>query len=101
MRLDVQASVSLAVLYLLNVCQCLQDLAENTLDTIGSSEFMQSPSSLFANEQVTDKSDAITAEVPNKVPNFLLIDRLADGEMERRIQFDGLTAKETSIGNQT
>lgn len=31
--------------------------------------------------------------------NFLLTDYLVDGEMERRISFNGLTAKETSLGN--
>lgn len=31
--------------------------------------------------------------------NYLLIDFLPDGEMERRISYDGLTAKETSVGN--
>ncbi|XP_063701975.1 uncharacterized protein LOC134832017 isoform X1 [Culicoides brevitarsis] len=31
--------------------------------------------------------------------NFLLTDYLMDGEMERRISFNGLTAKETSLGN--
>lgn len=29
--------------------------------------------------------------------NFLLTDYLADGEMERRINYNGITAKETSI----
>lgn len=32
-------------------------------------------------------------------PNFLLIDYLNDGEIERRISFNGITAKETSIAN--
>lgn len=31
--------------------------------------------------------------------NFLLVDYLPDGEMERRIFFNGLIAKETSVGN--
>lgn len=31
--------------------------------------------------------------------NFLLTDYLMDGEMERRISFNGITAKETSLGN--
>lgn len=31
--------------------------------------------------------------------NFLLTDYLVDGEMERRISFNGITAKETSLGN--
>lgn len=34
-----------------------------------------------------------------KFTNFLLIDYLNDGEMERRISFNGITAKETSIAN--
>lgn len=31
--------------------------------------------------------------------NFLLIDYLNDGEIERRISFNGITAKQTSIAN--
>jgi hypothetical protein len=30
--------------------------------------------------------------------NFLLIDFLSDGEMERRISYHGMTGKETSLG---
>lgn len=33
--------------------------------------------------------------------NFLLTDYLADGEMEQRINFDGITAKQTSISTST
>lgn len=32
-------------------------------------------------------------------PNFLLVDYLNDGEIERRVSFNGITAKETSIAN--
>lgn len=31
--------------------------------------------------------------------NFFLVDYLNDGEMERRISFGGMTAKETSMGD--
>lgn len=31
--------------------------------------------------------------------NFLFTDYLVDGEMERRISFNGIAAKETSLGN--
>lgn len=31
--------------------------------------------------------------------NFLLIDKLNDGEMERRISLNGISAKETSVAN--
>lgn len=31
--------------------------------------------------------------------NFLLVDYLPDGEMERRISYNGITAIQTSVGN--
>jgi hypothetical protein len=31
--------------------------------------------------------------------DFLLVDYLSDGEQERRISFQGITAKETNLGN--
>lgn len=37
--------------------------------------------------------------IDRKSANFLLIDYLNDGEMERRISFNGITAKETSVAN--
>lgn len=87
MRFDVRSTFSLAFLSLVNMCMCLQDLAEKTLNTLGT-ELLQA-----ARYQHID--NAQTAE------NFLLIDQLADGEMERRISFNGLTAKGTTVGNST
>lgn len=87
MRFDVRSTFSLAFLSLVNMCMCLQDLAEKTLNTLGT-ELLQA-----ARYQHIDTAQ--TAE------NFLLIDQLADGEMERRISFNGLTAKGTTVGNST
>lgn len=53
--------------------------------------------------QHLDASDSTEDEEPLEVdqlpPNFLLIDYLDDGEIERRVSFNGITAKETSIAN--
>lgn len=43
--------------------------------------------------------EAEPLEADEPPPNFLLIDYLNDGEMERRVSFNGITAKETSIAN--
>lgn len=90
MRFDVRSTFSLAFLSLVNMCLCLQDLAEKTLNTLGT-ELMQA-----ARYQHIDTATAATT-----TENFLLVDQLADGEMERRISFNGLTAKGTSVGNST
>lgn len=91
MRLDVQSTVSLAFLSIVNMCLCLQDLAEKTLGTL-STELLQQAAARY---QLGDHRPLATAE------NFMLVDQLADGELERRISYDGLTAKGTSIGNST
>lgn len=43
--------------------------------------------------------DVEPLDVDQTPPNFLLIDYLNDGEIERRVSFNGITAKETSIAN--
>lgn len=43
--------------------------------------------------------EAEPLEADEPPPNFLLIDYLNDGEIERRVSFNGITAKETSIAN--
>lgn len=52
-------------------------------------------------DEVSNTSSA-TADIQwPRYTNFLLTDYLADGEMERRINYNGSTAKETSISTTT
>ncbi|KAG4070106.1 hypothetical protein HA402_013349 [Bradysia odoriphaga] len=74
------------------MCVCLQDIAEKTFNSLN-------------NEVQHTKRHQHNQNNHHHHPhrwsheNFLLIDYLADGEMERRISYNGVTAKETSIGN--
>ena len=58
----------------------------------------QSSHHRFANSKTDDGGVAAGPSEAN-YQNFLLIDYLSDGEMERRVSYNGITAKETSIGN--
>lgn len=44
-----------------------------------------------------DNSQSTTSDSDH--PNFLITNYLSDGEIERRIQFNGITAKETFVPN--
>lgn len=48
-------------------------------------------------ESVEDEPSDVDDQPPP--PNFLLIDYLNDGEIERRVSFNGIAAKETSVAN--
>lgn len=94
MKFEVQSTASLVFLSLVNMCMCLQHIAEKTLNSLGS-ELMH-----VARHQ--NNLDTLIAQKPQSGPaDFLLVDYLADGELERRIRYKGITAKETSIGNTT
>lgn len=102
MRFDVQSTFSLAILSIVNMCLCIQDLAEKTLNSLGT-ELMQAarhqPLVIAGTDQHRHQLDGF--KMPGSAENFMLVDQLADGERERRINFNGLTAKETTIGNDT
>lgn len=93
MKFEVQSTASLVFLSLVNMCLCLQHIAEKTLNSLGT-ELMHA-----ARHQ--HNLDTLMERKPEAPADFLLIDYLADGEMERRVRYKGITAKETSIGNNT
>lgn len=92
MKFELQSTLSVVFLSIINICVCLQDIAEKTLNSLN-------------NEVQHSKRHQHNQNNHHHHPhrwgheNFLLIDYLADGEMERRISYNGVTAKETSIGN--
>lgn len=101
MKFEVQSSVSLVFLSIMNMCLCLQDFAEKTLNSL-SSELIHARRHQ-QQLQNTPEHHAMHAHQHQKIldnaENFLLIDYLADGELERRIHYNGITGKETTIGN--
>ncbi|XP_037032405.1 uncharacterized protein LOC119071570 isoform X2 [Bradysia coprophila] len=94
MKFELQSTLSVVFLSIINMCVCLQDIAEKTFNSLN-------------NEVQHTKRHQHNQNNHHHHPhphrwgheNFLLIDYLADGEMERRISYNGVTAKETSIGN--
>lgn len=97
MKFEVQSSLSLVFLSIVNMCLCVQDFAEKTLNTL-STELSHAK-----RHHQQSMNHHLHSHSPHRffdnAENFLLIDYLADGEMERRISYNGVTAKETTIGN--
>lgn len=65
-------------------------------DAKSSESSMSSSSSLSFDEDDADYDYDTSDEQPL---NFLITNFLSDGEIERRIQFNGITAKETLVAN--
>lgn len=51
------------------------------------------------NNNNDNKTSAVATIKTHRGENFMLIDYLPDGEMERRISYNGIVAKETKVGN--
>lgn len=47
--------------------------------------------------QPREKHDTVVVDNQPKIRNFIATDNLYDGEGERRIHYNGITAKETSV----
>ena len=97
MRIEIQSSISLVFLSIMNMCFCLQDFASKTINSISSSEIVHHARRHSGASHQSDFQHH--SNKWNDGEPFLLIDYLADGELERRINFNGITAKETSIGD--
>lgn len=116
MKFEVHSSVSLMFLSIVNLCVSVQDFAEKTLNSL-SSELghqthirrhhqqhnphhhhhhhpHQSP-----DDGYDDAGKYSMRKYLDNAENFLLVDYLADGEMERRINYNGVAAKGTTLGN--
>lgn len=100
MKFEFQSTASLVFLSLVNMCLCLQHIAEKTLNTLGT-ELMHAARHQHNFDALMAQQSTAEAANGGHGVDFLLIDYLADGEMERRIRYKGLTAKETTIGNST
>lgn len=87
-------------LFLLTIVTTLLNLAAATSSSSSSSlqsldEFNSSPT---RHNHRHHPSTHQQQQQPQK-DNFILIDYLSDGERERRISWNGITGKETSIGD--
>lgn len=127
MHLQIKTSIALIVLTILDLCSSVPNLADQTqINTNENSIFRDNTHKLTANSKhfsisddhiSSDKSETITfqrnnndrsasAAADNSIigsdsdhPNFLITNYLSDGEIERRIHFNGITAKETFVPN--
>lgn len=125
MRIQLQSATSIIFLTIFNFCVSVQAFAGDNLnnDLIINSNNNLNKNKLILHKSISDRHKSLYG-IPdeNRISiehlqqyrkhhelsanknndsalNFLLIDYLADGEMERRISFNGISAKETSIGN--
>lgn len=88
-------------LFLLTIVTALLNLAAGTSSSAGNflalDEFNSSPTR--HNHRHHPSPPAQRQQQFQKDNNFILIDYLSDGERERRVSWNGLTGKETSIGD--
>lgn len=74
MRVQINRAIAILLLSIVNLCACIPSIRNSD-----------------------DHNDHLNNG--DERPNFLLIDYLNDGEVERRVSFNGIMAKETSIAN--
>lgn len=128
MHLRIEARISLIVLTIVDLCLCVPNLADETNNSNnGLSVFKNKNDKFDINSKqyvIGDPSDDninIDSSEQNVIhgklnaspgssssgdyvddidhPNFLITNYLSDGEIERRIHFNGITAKETLVSN--
>lgn len=129
MHSRITSSIALIVLTCLELCLSLTSLAEQTMIkdnsifsnnngklTVNSKHLLlnssgdhikfsdKSEKNILQQSNVKsvlgdDDEDIEIRNSDSDHPNFLITNYLADGEIERRIHFDGVTAKETLVSN--
>lgn len=112
MHLRIKASILFTVLAIFDLCASLAaDQTKNGISINSNMSKLLPSSKQFLNDG--DNSDKSELELNDRVssnaekittndidhPNFLITNFLPDGEVERRIQFNGITAKETLVSN--
>lgn len=117
MHLKIKSSILIMVLTILDLCSSVPNLAIQSENAI-LSQISQSTATTKNNKQFLmnlnyiENSDKNSATQQNDRlmndqsqtndsdhPNFLLTNYMSDGEIERRIHFNGITAKETLVSN--
>lgn len=113
MHLRIETSILFTVLAIFDVCACVPrlgaDQTKNGISLVSDKSELSVNSKQLSDIDASDKSESQTNDrwsstqqiTTNDIdhPNFLLTNFLPDGEVERRIQFDGITAKETLVSN--
>lgn len=96
------AFLTLLSLSLINLSTCIQDASNHNSETddltIGNEDRSYRRRS-HARRHHGHHTNSNGDIVEPRHRNFLLTDYLADGELERRINYNGVTAKETSIAS--
>lgn len=113
MKLNNHSTTSMIFLSIINLCICVQDISvpSNSYNEIENSRFPNrnkesvTINSKYSHKLSDDNVDSLSQHVtiPQQMSeyqqSFLIVDYLAAGEVERRLNFNGITAKETSIVN--
>lgn len=112
MHLQIKSSIFFMVLTIFELCSSVPNLPiesyslKNNKLTENSKQLLRNDdddikfSDKSATKQLNDRS-MIDQSRTNDIdhPNFLLTNYMSDGEIERRIHFNGITAKETLVSN--
>lgn len=107
--MELQANCVAAILFMaiVNLSTHVNGFTQNNLDIVLDDSLKLQKSHKIYDRLDRRRQHHLDANVevePLKVdetplPYFLLVDYLNDGEIERRVSFNGITAKETSIAN--
>lgn len=101
-------NASVTILFMVNLCltslcSCAQDAFSSSQsngiidDNINIKTWTRPHQKRHNGHAITQEDNDFSQPLPRRHKNFILIDYLKDGEMERRINYNGVTAKETSI----
>lgn len=92
MHLRAASSVCLMLLIIVDLCSSVPSVIDQTTKYASQSN---SGSDKSEKTQHNDRSAAASNDTDH--PNFLITNYLSDDEIERRIHFNGITAKETLV----
>lgn len=106
MHLELQLRVPLIVLTIVDLCFSIPNFADHTDKTHNTFDLNRRPNVIDAKDGIHSFNDSSggggsgesNAIHQNNSPlNFVITNVLSDGEIERRIQFNSITAKETLV----
>lgn len=105
MKLQVNCAAAVLLLAILNLCAHIDGFTQQHLNDVLDDRIQMQKSQKNNNQldrrrhQLHENAEDDTLDADQSPTNFLLIDYLNDGEVERRVSFNGIAAKETSIAN--
>lgn len=90
---------AILLLSIVNLCACVNGFTQQNQNNALDDRLEMGKSHKIDDQLDRRRQDVEPLEIDQSPPNFLLIDYLDDGEIERRVSFNGITAKETSIAS--